>query len=121
LSTHERFGGIIMVRNIEPAGATVQIALPQQVTVKTLPLLERQVDDAIARRACLEMLCAAVQIVDSAGLNWLLSARARMEVAGLGMKLMDLSAVMADVFLATRLDSRFTILCTVPTGGERDA
>jgi anti-anti-sigma regulatory factor len=110
-----------MVRNIEPPGAGAQLVLPQQITTRTLPLLERQVDDAIGRQVSLEMMASAVQIVDSAGLNWLLTARARMEVAGLAVKLVDPSSVMADVLLATRLDSRFVIQNTTASGGERNA
>jgi anti-anti-sigma factor len=108
-----------MVRNVEPTGAAVQILLPQQITVKTLPLLERQVDDAIAQRAtAVEMLAGGVQIMDSAGLNWLLTARARLEVGGCTLKIVDPSSITMDVFVATRLDSRFVIQVNANGGGR---
>jgi anti-anti-sigma regulatory factor len=112
-----------MVRNVEPApppGPSLQITLPQQLSVRTIPLLERQVDDALAQRVSdLEMLAAAVQIVDSAGLNWLLAAKARLEAANAAVKIIDPSPLMTDAFVATRLDSRFTIVHT--NGSQRNA
>ena len=110
-----------MVRNIEPSGASVQITLPQQITVRTLPLLERQVDDAIGQRAgVVEMLAGGVQVADSAGVNWLLTARARGGGAGGGLKLVDPSAVLLDILLATRLDSRFVVVHSGLNAGVRN-
>jgi anti-anti-sigma factor len=111
-----------MVRNVEPpAGPSLQITLPQQISLRTVPLLERQLDDAFAQRAAaVELLAAAVQIVDSAGLNWLLTARTRLEAAGAALKIMDPSPIVTDAFIATRLDSRFTIGYT-SNGSQRNA
>jgi anti-anti-sigma factor len=103
-----------MVRNTDPApapGPALQTTLPQQITLRTIPLLERQVDDALAQRASsVEMFAAPVQIVDSAGLNWLLSAKARLEAANCTLKIVDPSPIVIDAFTATRLDSRFTLV-----------
>jgi anti-anti-sigma factor len=102
-----------MVRNVEPAppsGPALQITLPQQLSVRTIPLLERQLDDAFAKRSqAVELLAAAVQIVDSAGLNWLLTAKTRLDALGSALKIFDPSPILSDAFTATRLDSRFTI------------
>src|SRR4051812_47179927 len=96
-----------MVRNVEPApptGPALQIALAQQISVRTIPLLERQLDDAFAQRASsVELIAGSVQVVDSAGLNWLLNAKTRVEALGASFKINDPSPVLIDAFTATRL------------------
>ena len=111
-----------MVRNVEPAGPALQIILPQQITVRTIPLLERQLDDALAQSASsVEMIAGPVQIVDSAGLNWLLTAKTRLETAAQMLKIVDPSPIVIDAFTATRLDSRFTLVYSDTNGGQRNA
>jgi len=111
-----------MVRNIQPPSAGTQIDLPQQVTQRSIPLIERQVDDLLARCATsIELACPAVQIIDSLGLNWLLSTKARLDAAGVALKLVALSPIMADILAATRLDSRFTIVNEQNAGSPRNA
>jgi anti-anti-sigma factor len=86
-----------------------------------LTMLERQLDDAIARRATsVDLVLTSVQVIDSAGLIWLLSAKSRLDVAGIGFKLVEPSAIVADILVATRLDTRFTIESPAATG-ERNA
>jgi anti-anti-sigma factor len=110
-----------MVSHVESGSPGVQITPPQQITQRTLTLLERQVDDAIARRAsAVEILLGAVQVFDSAGLNWLVNARSRLDVAGIPLKLIDPSPLIHDVFIATRLDSRFTFVISAGSG-DRNA
>jgi anti-anti-sigma regulatory factor len=102
-----------MVRNVDTPGPALQFTLPQQITLRTIPLLERQIDDTLAQRASsLEMLATPVQIVDSAGLNWLLTAKSRLEAANCALKIVDPSPLVVDAFTATRLDSRFTFVHT---------
>src|ERR1035437_5110269 len=109
-----------MVRNVEPSAGRVPITPPQQISQRTLTQLERQLDDAIARRAtALEILLAGVQVIDSAGLNWLLTVKSRLEVAGIELVLVEPSAIVSDILMATRLDERFTI--RQAGGGARNA
>ena len=111
-----------MVRNVDSGAARVVITPPQQMSQRSLTLLERQLDDAIAQRAsAVDMPLNSVQVIDSAGLNWLLNAKARLEVAGIPLHLMNLSDIVKDIFVATRMDSRFTIQQTPATVGERNA
>jgi len=74
-------------------------------------------DEVIAGKpGVIDVVLSAVQIVDSAGLNWLLSIQARLETLGIRMRLVDPSPIMADVLLATRLDARFTVEITGAAG-----
>jgi anti-anti-sigma factor len=89
---------------------TLPVTAPQQVIQRTLPTLERQIDDALAAKPQgLDLLLSAIQIIDSHGLNWLLSLQARLESLDVRLRLVDPSAIVADALLATRLDSRFLI------------
>src|SRR4051812_4474722 len=96
----------------------VTVAAPQQFVSRTIPLLERKFDDALAAKPpSVDLVLSAVQIVDSASLNWLLSLQVRLESWGTRLRLVDLSPVMADVLLATRLDARLGV-ATATTGAE---
>jgi anti-anti-sigma factor len=96
---------------------SVSITAAQQVTQRTLPALERRLDEVLAAKPdVVDVLLAAVQIVDSAGLNWLLSIQSRLETLGARLRLVDPSPIMADVLLATRLDARFTVEVTAAPG-----
>ncbi len=95
----------------------VSITAAQQIIQRTLPALERKLDEVIAAKpGVIDVVLSAVQIVDSAGLNWLLSIQARLETLGIRMRLVDPSPVMADVLLATRLDARFIVEITAAPG-----
>ena len=94
----------------------------QQVVQRTLPALERRLDEAIVSKPeAIDLVISAVQIVDSAGLNWLLSMQARLETLGIRLRLVDPSPIMSDVLLATRLDTRFTVESTAETAGAGGA
>jgi anti-anti-sigma factor len=93
------------------------IIAAQQVIQRTLPALERRLDEILAGKpAVVDVVLSAVQIVDSAGLNWLLSIQGRLETLGVRMRLVDPSPIMADVLLSTRLDARFTVEVTGGAG-----
>jgi anti-anti-sigma factor len=92
---------------------TVAIVATQQVVQRNLPAMERQVDDAIAEKVdAVDLDLSHVQIVDSASLSWMLSIQSRLETLGMRLRLVDPSPIMADILLATRLDSRFTVEVT---------
>jgi anti-anti-sigma factor len=98
-----------MVRNVN-AGA-VTIVAPQQITQRTMNGLDRQLDDAITQRVALvELNVAGTQIIDSAGLNWLLNAQSRLGATEIRLQLVEVPAIVQDVLVATRLDSRLTIV-----------
>jgi anti-anti-sigma factor len=89
---------------------SVAITAAQQVTQRSLPTLERRVDEAIAEKPeAIDLLLSHIQIVDSVSLNWLIAIHARLETLGIRLRLVDPSPVMVDVLAATRLDSRFTV------------
>ncbi|HEY4329915.1 MAG TPA: STAS domain-containing protein [Phycisphaerae bacterium] len=103
-----------MVRNeVDRGMQSVSIVAAQQIIQRTLPTLERKVDDAIVGKPeAIDLILSGVQIVDSAGLNWLIAVNGRLESLGIPLRLRDPSPVMADVLLATRLDSRFIVEVT---------
>ena len=89
---------------------SVTIMVAQQIVQRTLPALERRLDEVIVSKPeAIDLVLSAVQIIDSAGLTWLLSMQARLETLGIRLRLVDPSPIMSDVLLATRLDARFTI------------
>jgi len=94
------------------------ITAAQQIVQRTIPTLERRIDDVIAGKpAFVDLDVAHVQIIDSAGLNWLLSLQGRLETLGSKLRLPDPSPIMADALLATRLDTRLSIevtFCKLP-------
>jgi len=97
-----------MVQAIETQ--VVPVHLPQHVVQRTIPTIERLVDDAIASRpGVIDLAGGAVQIVDSAGLNWLLAISVRLETLQIRMRIANPSSILADALLATRLDGRLTI------------
>ncbi len=105
-----------MVRNVN-AGA-VTIVAPQQITQRTMNGLDRQLDDAITQRVgVVELNVAGTQIIDSAGLNWLLNAQSRLAATQIRLQLVEVPAIVQDVLLATRLDSRLTVVA--PEGVNR--
>ena len=108
-----------MVRNVDSGMQSSAIVAAQQMVQRTLPALERRVDDVIAAKPpFVDIDVSHVQIIDSIGLNWLLSLNARLETLGSKLRLLDPSPVMADVLLATRLDTRLTVeatFCKMPS------
>ena len=107
-----------MAIKIDSGMPTSAISVPQQLLQRTLPTLERRVDDAIAGKPpFVDLDMSPVQIIDSVSLNWLLALQARLELLGSRLRILDPSPVMADVLLATRLDTRLTIettFCQLP-------
>lgn len=102
-----------MTGNLEQHAVSVPIIVPQQIVQRTIPPMELRVDEAIAGKpAVIDMILSNVLLIDSAGLNWLLSVQSRLETMGIHMRLLDPSPIMADVLLVTRLDSRFAIAAT---------
>ncbi len=98
-----------MVRNVN-AGAMTIVA-PQQISQRTINGIDRQLDDAITQRVgVVELNVAATQIIDSAGLNWLLSAQSRLGATEIRLQLVQVPAIVQDVLTATRLESRLTIV-----------
>jgi anti-anti-sigma factor len=88
----------------------ITITAPQQVTQRTIPALERQIDDAVAGRpAFVDVALGQVQVIDSAALNWLLAVQARLDTLGSRLRLASPSPIVADVLAATRLDTRFPV------------
>ena len=101
---------------------SVPIMAAQQIVQHTLPALERRLDEAIILKPqAIGLVMAAVQIIDSAGLTWLLSMQERLETLGIRMRLVDPSPIMSDVLLATRLDARFTVEFAGGDGGAHGA
>jgi anti-anti-sigma factor len=95
------------------------IPAAQQVVQRNLPALERRLDDAISSKpTIIDFAMSSVQVIDSASLDWLLAVATRLETAGIKMRLLDPSAVMADALLATRLDSRFVIETSPAESGQ---
>jgi len=108
-----------MVRNAEGSTQAVPITAPQQIVQRTIPALERRVDEVIAAKPpVIDFVVSSVQIIDSVGLNWLLQVQTRLETLGMKMRILDPSAIVSDVLLATRLDTRFTVTVSAPTNGE---
>ena len=106
-----------MVRNADRGMQSVPIMAAQQIVQRTLPALERRLDEAIVSQPqAIDLVMSAVQIIDSAGLTWLMSMQARLETLGIRMRLVDPSPIMSDVLLATRLDAHFTL--EFPGGGN---
>jgi anti-anti-sigma factor len=109
---------VLVVRNIDSGIQSNTILAAQQVVQRTLPTLERRIDDVIAAKPpFVDIDVSHVQIIDSIGLNWLLSLQSRLETLGSKLRLLDPSPIMADVLLATRLDSRLTVeitFCKLP-------
>jgi anti-anti-sigma factor len=98
-----------MVRNVN-AGAVTIIA-PQQISQRTINGIDRQLDDAITQRVgVVDLNVSATQIIDSAGLNWLLNAQSRLAATNMRLQLVGVPAILQDVLLATRLDSRLTVV-----------
>ena len=100
-----------MGRDLDPGTQAIAISAPQQVVQRTLAPLERQIDDAIAAKLpTIDIALSEVQLIDSAGLNWLLSVLGRLQTLDMKLRLIDPSPIMVDVLLATRLDSRFAVV-----------
>ena len=111
-----------MVRNLESDPTMVLINVPQQLTAKSATALERQVDEAIVHKpGGITLNLSAVQTVDSAGLNWLLSLQKRLATHAMHLALQDPSPLIQDAFLATRLDSRFRFVHTAKEGEANHA
>jgi anti-anti-sigma factor len=97
----------------------VSVRAPQQVVQRSIPLLERQIDELIAGRPqALELDLSQLQVIDSTGLNWLLSQLARLESLNVCLVLSEPSPLLMDVLVATRLDTRFRIQSSAAAGGD---
>ncbi|HUO07370.1 MAG TPA: STAS domain-containing protein [Phycisphaerae bacterium] len=97
-----------MVRNVN-AGAAL-IDAPQQISQRTVNGIDRDLDEAITQRAPnVALNLSATQIIDSAGLNWLLNAQSRLAASNITLHLVAVPPIVVDILLATRLDSRFTV------------
>ena len=100
-----------MVRTVERSLQAISVMAGQQVVQRTTPAQERLLDEAIGQKpGAIDLVLSQVQIIDSAGLNWLLSIQGRLQTLGIGLRLADPSPIMADALLATRLDARFTVV-----------
>jgi anti-anti-sigma factor len=109
-----------MVRNIETGGQSAQVTGPQQISQKTIPLLERQVDEALAQKAeVVDFLMGGVQMIDSVGLTWMLALQSRLMTVNVRLRLTDPAEIVSDILMATRLDTRFVTHFT--EGVKRDA
>ena len=99
-----------MVQAVDTHTQAVPVVLPQQVVQRTIPTIERLVDDAVASRpAAVDLVSNGVQVVDSAGLNWILSILGRLETLQIRLRIVNPSSIFADALMATRLDGRLTI------------
>ncbi|HVX83555.1 MAG TPA: STAS domain-containing protein [Phycisphaerae bacterium] len=108
-----------MVRNVDPT-ESLTIRAPQHVNQRTVGTLDSLVDDAIARKAgIVDVAMDSVQSVDSAGLNWLVAVNERLQSLGMKLRLADPPELVQDILLATRLDTRFAVHCSM--GGLRHA
>jgi len=108
-----------MVRMLDPGMQAVPVTAPQQIVQRTVPTLERQVDDALGTAGQgVDLILSQVQIVDSSGLNWLLQTQARLETLGKKLRLVDPSPIFSDVLVATRLEQRFNIMTSTGQGGS---
>ena len=107
-----------MVRN-NPELEAHKIVAPSSLNQGNLAAMERQVDQALLRKPeAVWVELSAVQSVESAGLEWILMAQSRLAIQGIQLILRNPSPIMADILIATRLDSRFMV---VPTGGAENA
>ncbi|MGN6368705.1 MAG: STAS domain-containing protein [Phycisphaerae bacterium] len=98
-----------MVRNVN-AGA-VSIVAPQQITQRTLNGIDRQLDDAITQRVgVVQLNVSGTQVIDSAGLNWLLNAQSRLAATQIRLELVEVPAIVQDILVATRLEPRLTVV-----------
>ena len=110
-----------MVRNVDSGLEPVKLAAPQQLNQHTVSAVERQIDEAISQRAPLvELDMSAVQVMDSAALNWLLEIDARLKNSNSGLRLVKLPMLVEDILMATRLDSRLHIQLGDPAEGGRE-
>jgi anti-anti-sigma factor len=102
-----------MLTAADTQSLAIPVMAPQQLVQRSIPLLERQLDNAIAARPpAIDLVISAVQIVDSGGLNWLLALHARLDTLNIRLRLTNPSSIMTDALVATRLDARLTILNT---------
>jgi len=99
-----------MVRNVEAEAVSRMVQPPQHITQAALAALDLQLAEAMLQKvANLGFNMSQVQSIDSAGLNWLLSAQNRLAQQGIHMVLHDPSPICLDVFVATRLEQRFKL------------
>jgi anti-anti-sigma factor len=99
-----------MFTDVDAQTQSIPVAASQQLIQRSVPTLERLVDDAIAARpAAIDLVVSAVQIVDSGGLNWLLALHARLDTLNIRLRLTNPSPVITDALAATRLDARLAV------------
>lgn len=111
-----------MLTAVDAQANAIPVMAPQQLIQRSIALLERQVDDAVAARPpAIDLVLSAVQIVDSGGLNWLLALHARLDTLNIRLRLANPSPIMADALVATRLDARLTVLNTSGQDGQGGA
>ncbi|HVS69802.1 MAG TPA: STAS domain-containing protein [Phycisphaerae bacterium] len=102
-----------MVRNIDPPESAV-IRAPQHMNQRTVGTLDTLVDDTIVRKVgIVDVAMDGVQSVDSAGLNWLIAVNERLQSLNMKLRLADPPELVQDILLATRLDTRFAVHCSM--------
>lgn len=99
-----------MVRNVDPSTDAIKINAPTQFGQRTAVLLDRQIDDAITAHApAVDFNMAAVQSMDSAGLNWLVTTQGRLTLSNITLRLTNVKPLIEDILVATRLDVRLNM------------
>ena len=107
-----------MGRDTDSTAQAILITAPPQFNARALGLLDRQVDDAISQHFLfVDLDMSAVEMVDSAALNWLLTTQDRFNASEICLRLIRARALVTDIFLATRLEGRFTVQTAVEAGG----
>src|SRR5579862_7050615 len=102
-----------MVRNVNPDANSKTVSAPQHMTQTCLASMDQQIDQALAAKPSSILLnLSALQAIDSASLQWLLQTQSRLAAQQVEMHIHNPSDTCHDVFLATRLDSRFVITTT---------
>jgi anti-anti-sigma regulatory factor len=111
--------GIGMARTVDSTIQEMLITAPAQFTARSLLALDRLVDDAISQHTLVvDVDMAAVEGVDSAALNWLLTTQDRLTVSEIALRLIRVRSLVEDILLATRLDGRFTVLVAASEEGR---
>jgi anti-anti-sigma factor len=102
-----------MVRNSDPLMGDHCVELPEIFAQGSLGTVDRLVEAAIAGNPeLINVDMSKVNSIDSAALNWLLATQTRLAGLGIQVLINSPSAMATDVFIATRLEHRFQIVCS---------
>jgi anti-anti-sigma regulatory factor len=102
-----------MVRNSDSMMGDHYVELPEAFTQGSLGTVERLIDTAVAGNPeLLTIDLSRVNAVDSAALNWLLATQTRLAGLGIQVLINSPSPLATDVFIATRMENRFQIVCS---------